>query len=264
MRQRLPPHLRLALPAESSAVSAPPRGSAPDLVRLKDGSLFRGTIAELVVGDHVIIVTLAGESRRFAMADVEYAGRAQSLEEKKEPDPDEEEEEAAPPPRRQRAPTSVKVSFQAKTKSTTTLHVVAYMPSSAAPEPESVAFRPEQPLCAAPCETGLPVGKYRFGVGGESGHVERVPTIFEVTAPTALQGSYHDNHETRAAGWGILALSGLLGTTLVALGTVKEDKTMVIAGGLGGVVGMGFGLALGLQFDSAEVVTVSPDAALAE
>jgi hypothetical protein len=48
----------------------------PDVVRLKDGSFFRGTILELVADDHVVLRLSSGETKRFAMDDVKYAGSA--------------------------------------------------------------------------------------------------------------------------------------------------------------------------------------------
>jgi hypothetical protein len=65
--------------AHATAPSSAPASGAdaarlPDIIRSKDGSLFRGTIVEMVVNDYVVIVTLTGESRRFALADVSYAG----------------------------------------------------------------------------------------------------------------------------------------------------------------------------------------------
>jgi hypothetical protein len=51
--------------------------AAPDVVRLRDGGLLRGTIAEYVVGDHATLVLITGETRRIAAADIRYAGPAQ-------------------------------------------------------------------------------------------------------------------------------------------------------------------------------------------
>jgi len=47
------------------------------VVRLRDGGLLRGTIAEYVVGDHATLVLITGETRRIAAADIRYAGPAQ-------------------------------------------------------------------------------------------------------------------------------------------------------------------------------------------
>jgi hypothetical protein len=51
--------------------------AAPDVVRLRDGGLLRGTIAEYAVGDHVTIVLITGETRRIAAGELRYAGPAQ-------------------------------------------------------------------------------------------------------------------------------------------------------------------------------------------
>ena len=59
----------LSLSAGASAQQTP-----PDVVKLRDGSMFRGTIAELVAHDHVDIVLSSGQTRRFPLADVTYAG----------------------------------------------------------------------------------------------------------------------------------------------------------------------------------------------
>ena len=52
-------------------------GSAPpDIVRLKDGGMVRGTIIELVPNGSVKIQLADGQTRTFAMADTTYAGPA--------------------------------------------------------------------------------------------------------------------------------------------------------------------------------------------
>ncbi len=44
------------------------------MVRLKNGSVYRGTISEHVAGDHVSMVTLTGEARTFPESSVAYEG----------------------------------------------------------------------------------------------------------------------------------------------------------------------------------------------
>lgn len=63
---------------EAGAGSAAQAGSAgaSDVVRLKNGSLLRGTISEMLAGESVTIVTVTGKTREFAMSEVEYAGPA--------------------------------------------------------------------------------------------------------------------------------------------------------------------------------------------
>lgn len=53
---------------------APARVPAGDVVRLRNGGVLRGTIAELIPGDRVVIVTAAGDRRELPMSEVTYAG----------------------------------------------------------------------------------------------------------------------------------------------------------------------------------------------
>ena len=48
--------------------------NAPDIVRLKNGGILRGTISELVPGEYVTLVLITGETRKLPYADVQYAG----------------------------------------------------------------------------------------------------------------------------------------------------------------------------------------------
>jgi hypothetical protein len=61
----------------ASATPAPAAAAtAPDLVRLKNGGMLRGTIAESEPGQSVTIVLLTGETRKISAADLRYAGPA--------------------------------------------------------------------------------------------------------------------------------------------------------------------------------------------
>ena len=78
-----PPPPKAAPPGPGPAASAPapaPSGpitvSAPDVVRLKNGGILRGTISELVPGEFVSIVLITGEARKVPYADVQFAGSA--------------------------------------------------------------------------------------------------------------------------------------------------------------------------------------------
>lgn len=56
------------------AHAEPPAYVARDVVMLKDGGMVRGNIRELVPNEYVVIDMQGGESRRFAMSEVHYAG----------------------------------------------------------------------------------------------------------------------------------------------------------------------------------------------
>ncbi len=51
----------------------------PDVVRLRDGGLFRGTITEYEPGRRVVILLPSGEERRFEVSEVEFAGPASEM-----------------------------------------------------------------------------------------------------------------------------------------------------------------------------------------
>src|SRR3954471_22558833 len=78
----VPPPLPPSTTPGASTPDVRPAGSAggvvaaPDVVRLKNGGMLRGTISELVPGGDVVLITATGEERRFAMRDVDYAGPA--------------------------------------------------------------------------------------------------------------------------------------------------------------------------------------------
>lgn len=231
-------------PASEGAEVASSPAVGADLVQLKDGSLFRGTIAELVRGDHVVIVTISGEARRFPISEVAYAGRADERpSERSRSEPSE-----APPP--DEPPATAVVRFESSDEGKTILHVTSYISSSA---PPVNSFQPDQAICVAPCVTKLPLGRYRFGVSQDRGHVERLPTVFHIAGPVSLRGIYEDRSELRGAGWGLLVVSSVVGTLLVALGRAKNKDDLALGGIIGGLTGVTVGLALGLQFDSAEV-----------
>jgi hypothetical protein len=59
-------------PSSASSLAANP--VPPDVVRLKDGGMVRGTIIELVPNGSVRIQLPDGQTRTFAVADTTYAG----------------------------------------------------------------------------------------------------------------------------------------------------------------------------------------------
>jgi len=148
----------------------------------------------------------------------------------------------------------VTVRFEGTGERTTSLHVWTYIPLGTAPRSP---FQLDQSICVAPCETTLPAGTYRFGIAGERGRVEHVPQMFELAGPMSLVGTYEDKRATRTFGWFFLGFSAVLGTVFAAVGESKQNQGLEIGGIVGGLAGIGIGLALGLQGDGAKLVTQS-------
>jgi hypothetical protein len=72
------PAPKTPLPGASTEPTRPV--AAKDVVKLKSGGLLRGTIAELVPGEFVVIVLITGETRRIAASEFDYAGPEDQLE----------------------------------------------------------------------------------------------------------------------------------------------------------------------------------------
>lgn len=71
----MPTSLRWAVLAFAMTLSGRAlANSPPDLVRLKNGGMVRGSILELVPDSFVVVELKNGETRRFEMSEVEYAG----------------------------------------------------------------------------------------------------------------------------------------------------------------------------------------------
>lgn len=194
-----------------SAHAAPAPG--PDVVRLKDGSIFRGTIVELVAGDHVDLLTANGEIRRFPMASVESAGSAQ-----------------APPP-----PQPAAVSPERDPNDKADLKVVANEPGVEVQVKTGKAnlsgftwtggrhggigafsgtASVYSTLCIAPCRTSLPVGSHRLGLTlDKDSSVVEVESPVSITGPGTLRADYESRRGLRIAG----LVTGL-GGGLVGLG----------------------------------------------
>jgi hypothetical protein len=149
------------------ADDAPPPATAPavsisDVVKLKNGAIFRGTILELVPNDHVDLKTASGETKRFPMSDVAYAGVSDT------PSP-------PPPPRAAEATRplvtvsatevpvhfvgdSSDIAFHLRTGDATATNGRAYIVASSYTK-----------ICEAPCDAKIASGKYRFAVSQGGG-----------------------------------------------------------------------------------------------
>src|SRR5688500_1003278 len=69
--------LSCAIGAAAQPQPQPPQ-APPDLVVTTDGGMVRGSIAEAVSNDRVVIVTVTGETRTIPWNQVRYAGLAAS------------------------------------------------------------------------------------------------------------------------------------------------------------------------------------------
>ncbi len=210
---------------EAPGAAAP--GALADVVKLKDGSLFRGTITALVAGDHVDLLLPSGETRQFAMSDVTYAGPAPS---------------AAPA-----APAPVTPSPPAEPTYTVTGRKVAVRVEADEPGMQLLVKAGEGVvsgggysfggggfvyggrvtdyalLCSAPCDLGMPAGTHRLALSRASGGVLAVDPPVEIEQASTLKAHIESHKGVRVAGILIL-ITGIVGG-LVLIGTSADDQT---------------------------------------
>jgi hypothetical protein len=209
--------------AAFTAVAAPSvarAADAPDLVKLKDGSMYRGTIAELVAGDHVVITLATGETKRFAMADVASAGPAPTAPPVAPPAP--------PPPPPASSTGAASLALTANTDDVTFSIKTGEAEFSGAGFAGGRAVYVSgtadaySTICTAPCTTSLTLGTHRMGLTQGGGHVVPAEEAVTITGPGKLEGTYTSRLGVRAAGLVVL-IAGVGGGTALMLAGMKAD-----------------------------------------
>jgi hypothetical protein len=264
---------------DMSAAAAP----LPDVVTLKNGSMFRGTILELIAGDYVAIRLASGETKRFSMADVASAGPAAGSSAVAPapvvpqpapvvPQPAPVAPQPAPPPVRPAVTVDadgVPVHFDAP-QSPMTLHL------RSGGDATGVGWHYD-PVCTAPCDATIRPGEHHMAVSYKGRKPVEPDEPVTLSGPSQLRAAYVDRQGTRTGGWILLGFSGAIGGTLVLLpllaaaqcnqmasdyanagSTVVNNCSssvapMVVAGALTGAVGAAVSLALILQPDHVRI-----------
>jgi hypothetical protein len=248
--------------AQVPAASVP-----PDVVKTKDGSMYRGTILELVAGDHVVLQTPSGETKRFPMAEVASVNSGVAT------SPVDTSAQRAPPP-----PNEARVHFVSATpgadlyirtgEATVSGYVWGRYPGL-----YSGVVQQYQRVCASPCDTTLPAGPQRLALGYEGRSPVETGEAVAVEGPTSLKGTYVDRQGARVAGWVILGLSLAAGTAMLTVAAIQAAPQPCNGSGTefscpgpqpanGGLIGAGVAtaligtivsLVLVLQHDSATI-----------
>lgn len=236
----------LLAPTRAAAQLSP----APDVVRLRDGTVLRGTIAERSP-TRVVIVLATGETRTYSADEVEAAG----------PDV------SAGTPIVQQSPTIV-MPLPASPP-TARLHVRSSVPGLALVQLDATAFMPvfvgrrgvarfEQfsLVCNAPCDVGVPEGTYQLGVSRGTEDPQRVGAPLDLRGDVTLELGYEDRSGFRIAGWttlgiGLAAAVGMIIPAIFISGYGNDGARigLFISGGAVAAASVSIGLALGLMFD---------------
>jgi hypothetical protein len=231
-----------ALPVSSAFAQDQTAAAAPampaDVVKLKDGSMYRGAIMELVAGDHVDLRLASGELKRFAMSDVKYAGAAASevtAPPRAEPPPPERGTEHAAGP----APIRPLVTLEAEAAK---VHFVGDSPEidfhirtgeatvggwgwgAHGGFAYGGSVHSFDHICTAPCDVTLPKGRHRLALsqGG------RTPIEFneaiDIEGPSTVRGTYVSYHGTRMGGVVIMVVGGLVGLGVMYAGMARTKQ----------------------------------------
>jgi hypothetical protein len=257
------------------AQEAPAAPSPPDVVKTKDGSMYRGTIIELVAGDHVRMTLPTGETRNFPMSDVAYAGAAEGAPRPEAPSPrkarpstrektdtDEDEDEATVHLTANEKDLQVLIRA-GQSETTGTGYTIGHGATFYSGESRHYAV-----LCTAPCDTSLPPGTHRLAVSLDGGRAIEADEPVRIHAPaTNLRATYDSRGGYRAAGILLMIGGGLAGTILMGASihpstcdkynncTGGTDGGLMLAGVAVTGVSVLFGLGLALM---RPIVTIEP------
>jgi hypothetical protein len=185
----------------------------PDLVRLKNGGMIRGTIQEYVPGDYVVIKLPNGEERRIAGDQVEQAGPAEAREAAPAPAPAPEHpaSAAAPSPqviarvKEDQAP----VHFTHEGDEPIAFHVRTGTQTGTISGGwgRTISADSYEQICSAPCTADLQKGTHKLALSRSDGKPIGVSELVTVDGPSTVSGTYESFAGMRTAGW-IMAVAG--------------------------------------------------------
>jgi len=189
---------------EAAAQQAAPAAGVSDEVRTKDGGVFRGTITERVPRDHVDLLMPSGQTRRFKLSDVSYAGPVSS--------------EGGGPP----APGGaerVGVHVSADQPDVQLLVRVGQSEATGWSYHGAIALEGRQYaiVCTAPCDVQLPAGLQRLAISQHGGGAVEADDPVDLRGSSTLYAHYDSHAAIRAVGWVIGAGSAIGGIVIMVL-----------------------------------------------
>ncbi len=210
--------------------------SPPDIVRMADGSMFRGTLIEFVPGVRCVIRLATGALRTLDASLVLYAGphgeqgaaattATQPTRGRRPYDP--------PPPEQPPDPDPAPASPVPRTRATSSPEHPVYFYSEspdvrvhlvrATASVGDYRVNDYRLLCTAPCEVSLRPGEYRFGLSQGAGSIREADASFRIAAALRLDVHYESRELTRLAGLLTMLLGPVLGAGFVGLGYITGD-----------------------------------------
>jgi hypothetical protein len=258
-------------PANAQDPQTPPSSAArtvpPDIIRLKNGGFVRGTIGELIPSESVSIVTTTGETKRYAMVDVGYAGperdapAIQGTETATTPSPSVVEPPKQPTVSATARPVTATSKEVTVTFSSTPDGATFYRKANATTTligPNTFERMNQSVICTAPCASKLPIGTHALSMSYRDSPPLAGESVRISENGANVHGTYISRANTRLAGLITLATGFVTGAAVSYIGfsrTRKECSTdfgcseephpnfVLVAGGVGlaglsGVIGI--------------------------
>jgi hypothetical protein len=222
-----------APPAATGA--AAPVATPPDVVRLKNGGMLRGTISEMVPNDYVVIVTVTGESKRLAMSDVQYAGPS-AEEPRSYPEP---EAAPAPQPASPAAPATrpavtvhageARVSFTSE-PDVRTFHRQTAIATVDNAVDGFAGVKGYDELCTSPCEVSMAAGTTTLAVSKPGGQVVGAAPVTIPAGHSEVHAVWLDKESTRNTGRVLIGVgvAGAVAVLGVAIASGSNDTGMLV------------------------------------
>jgi len=192
-------------PPPTPSATAPVLTGAPDIVRMKDGGMLRGTIAESKAGQFVTIVLITGEARKIPAADYLYAGPVDAPSSVPAPAPAAAVAAVpAPNPNDSRRPLvtvegpEARIQFES-TPASVTLHRRSSSAGLAGMRGGFMISGYDE-ICTAPCRVSLPAGTYTFAGSKPRGRAVEADPVTLPSGTSILHATYHDHSSTRVMG----------------------------------------------------------------
>jgi hypothetical protein len=233
-----PPGSKSEPAGTAASGSAQPAGG--DVVKLKNGGLLRGSIAELVPGHFVVIVLITGETRRIPAEEFEYAGpdRAAESPPSEEEEEEEEEEEAEEPEPRRRSGRIVRNMDRRPLEDLVSVRSTGEAVRVYVRAPAKGEGKRFSEVCKTPCEVELEPGSYEMALSEiESSEPVEARERVRIESGANLEATYESREGVRLAGIFLMLGGGATGAVVAATadqkcvgGECQADSTQVAIG----------------------------------
>jgi hypothetical protein len=183
-------------------------------VKLKDGSVFRGTILEYVSGDHVDLLLPSGQTHRFPMSEVTYQGPVSGASEEASDSASDSDLDDTPARSTRAAPRANSNAVDVHVSSDQDDVALLFRTGQSDFDAYGAGYRTFVAVsgsarncalvCNTPCDTQLPKGVHRMALSLGGGRAVEADKPVHVEDPSTLRVHYESRSGARAGRLGAL------------------------------------------------------------